>query len=260
MPTIQRDHVTIFFRDNGRGLPVLLLHPFPMTSEELGPQLEGLSARYRLIAPDHRGFGKSGAGAGPTEMSTIAADALAVLDSLGIDSAVVGGVSMGGYAALALLRLAPRRVKGLVLADTQAGPDDEEGRRRRLEIASRVEASGMSPLLELVPKLLGPRVDPAVRAQVEAMIRGNQPAGAAAAQRGMAARPDSRELLSRFDGPVLIIVGELDPLTTPEKAREMAALARRARVVEIPGVGHLANYEAPEAFNRALEEFLAGIE
>src|SRR5688572_1801209 len=121
MPTLQHDGVTLHYRDEGQGRAVLLLHAFPLSSGSFWPQLEVLSAKYRLIVPDHRGFGRSGTGKGPTEMSRIARDALAILDALKISRAIVGGVSMGGYAAMALTREDPGRVEGLVLADTQAG-------------------------------------------------------------------------------------------------------------------------------------------
>ena len=126
MGTVSVEGIPLFFRDVGQGLPVLLLHAFPLTGEAFRPQFDSeLSRRYRFIVPDHRGFGQSALGVGPTTMGRIAEDSLAILDHLKIDGAVVGGVSMGGYAAMALLRADPSRVKGLVLIDTQATADDD---------------------------------------------------------------------------------------------------------------------------------------
>src|SRR3982074_1233118 len=99
------DSGSIHYLDEGKGLPVLLLHAFPLNSLSFRPQVQALSSKYRLIVPDQRGFGKSSLGSGPTEMSALARDALALLDHLKISSAVIGGVSMGGYASMALLRL-----------------------------------------------------------------------------------------------------------------------------------------------------------
>ncbi len=141
MPTLTVDGVPLHYRDEGRGLPVLLFHAFPLNGDAYAQQVKALSGRYRFIIPDIRGFGQSGLGEGPTEMSRIAQDALALLDALNVESAVVGGVSMGGYATMALLREDAGRVRGLVLVDTQATADDEAGRARR-------EASAQEALRE----------------------------------------------------------------------------------------------------------------
>lgn len=262
MKILQVDGARIAFHDVGSGLPVLLLHGFPLTSESFRPQIDVLGKRFRLIVPDHRGFGESGSppASGPTEMSRIARDALAVLDSLGIRRAVVGGVSMGGYAAMALLREDPGRVAGLLLIDTQATADDEAGKARRADTAKAIGAKGTQALVEaMLDKLVAPGGDPAVRAKVEAMIRGNPPAGCIAAVQGMALRPDSQDILARFAGPALIAVGEKDAITPPAKAKELAKLLQGSTLVEIPRAGHLSNLEQPAAFNAAAEAFLASI-
>src|SRR5262245_44606987 len=102
MPSISVDGVDIFYRDEGRGMPVLLLHAFPLTHQLFDAQVAALSSKYRFITPDHRGFGKSGLGKGPTEMSRLARDAIAILNALSIPRAVIGGVSMGGYTTMAI--------------------------------------------------------------------------------------------------------------------------------------------------------------
>jgi len=239
-------------------VPVLLLHAFPLTGEMFDGQVSALSKRARFVVPDQRGFGKSSLGPGPATMEALAQDALAVLDHLGIGSAVVGGVSMGGYAALALLRADPGRVRGLVLADTQVSADDEAGRSAREELARAVLAGGMEVLVERqLPRLLSSRAPAGVRAAVEAMIRASAPLGAAAALRGMALRVDGRDILARFGGPTLVLVGSDDVVTPREKARAMADLVPGSELVEIPEAGHLANVEAPGPFNAALGRYLA---
>jgi len=260
MKSVQGDGVRIAFHDQGSGLPVLLLHGFPLTSESFRPQLDALGTRFRLIAPDHRGFGQSGPASGPTEMSRIARDALAVLDALGIRRAVVGGVSMGGYAAMAMLREDAGRVAGLLLVDTQPGADDEAGKARRAQTARDIEARGTQALVDsMLGKLVAEDCDPAVRAGVEAMIRSSGPQGCISAVQGMAMRPDSRDMLARFAGPALIVVGEKDPITPPAKAREMSALIAGSKVVEIAGAAHLSNLEKPAEFNAAAEAFLSSL-
>jgi pimeloyl-ACP methyl ester carboxylesterase len=176
---------------------------------------------------------------------------------LKLSTAVVGGVSMGGYAAMALLRENPGRVRALVLIDTQATADDQAGKQRREETAQAVLKDGMQVLVDgMLPKLLAPSAEAKVKAAVEAMIRSNSPKGAAAALRGMALRPDSQDILARYAGPALVVVGEQDAITPPEKAQQIASLIKGAKRVKIPGAGHLSNFEAPDAFNRALDEFL----
>ncbi|HVG62632.1 MAG TPA: alpha/beta fold hydrolase [Hyalangium sp.] len=260
MLTVTVDGIPLHYRDVGQGLPLLLLHAFPLNSSAFEPQVRALSGRYRFILPDHRGFGLSKLGEGPTEMSRIARDALALLDALKIGSAVVGGVSMGGYAAMALLREDAGRVRGLVLVDTQATADDEAGRARREASAKEALEKGVEPLVQtLLPRLLAAGPDSPVGHEVAAMMRAAAPEAVAAAQRGMALRQDSKDILARYAGPALVVVGENDAMTPQEKARQMADLISGARLEVIPGAGHLPNQEQPERFNEVLDSFLASL-
>jgi pimeloyl-ACP methyl ester carboxylesterase len=233
----------------------VLLHAFPLSGEMFEPQWSALQHRARFIVPDLRGFGESDAGSGPSEMGVMADDVLALLDHLAIDSAVVGGVSMGGYVSLALLRNDPSRVRALVLADTQTSADDAPARERREAAVREVLATGPAALVPMAEKLLGPAASPELRARVARWIATGSAEAFVAAQRGMALRPDARDILTRFGGPVLVVVGSDDVLTPPAKAREMAELSG-AELVEIPRAGHLANLEASDAFNAALARFL----
>jgi pimeloyl-ACP methyl ester carboxylesterase len=235
---------------------VVLLHAFPLTGEMFEPQCSALGGRARFIVPDLRGFGGSGTGAGPSEMGVMADDVLALLDHLAIDAAVVGGVSMGGYVALALLRNDPSRVRALVLADTQTFADDAPARERRETAVREVLANGPVALVPTAEKLLGPAASAELRARVARWITAGSAEAFVAAQRGMALRPDARDILARFGGPVLVVVGSDDVLTPPATARAMAELVPGAELVEIPRAGHLANLEAPDAFNAALARFI----
>lgn len=262
MPIAQIHGAPLHYQDHGHGLPVLLLHGFPLSSESFAPQLSGLSHRFRILAPDHRGFGGSGPNAdgAPLTMDQIARDGLGLLDHLGIDRAVVGGVSMGGYAAMALVREDAGRVLGLVLIDTQPGADDDAGKKTREDTAQAILDQGVGVLVErMLPKLLAPTASSAVRAETERLIRSASREGAAAASRGMASRLDSKDVLARFAGPALVVVGEHDAITPPEKARAMAELISGARLEVIPGAGHLSNLEAPGPFNRVMEAFLSQV-
>ena len=256
MPALERDRVTLHFYDHGEGRPLLLLHAFPLAGESFRPQWEGLSG-VRVIAPDHRGFGRSEGDGEVLTMEQIAEDALAILDSLGIEQTAIGGVSMGGYAAMALLREAPSRVTALALLDTHPRADDEAGKAKREAQARELLARGLDAAIEGVPKLLSPNARPDVRARVEAIVRTNRPERLAAAQRGMAERSDSRELLKRFSGPALVLGGADDAITPPAVLREMAELIDGAQVEIVEGAGHLAHLERPDAVNRALQRLLA---
>ncbi|WP_426751771.1 alpha/beta fold hydrolase [Myxococcus sp. Y35] len=261
MLTVTVDGVPLHYRDEGKGPPVLLLHAFPLNGSAFDAQVKALSGRYRFIVPDIRGFGQSSLGEGPTEMSRIARDALALLDALNIDSAVVGGVSMGGYAAMALLREDAGRVSGLVLVDTQATADDAEGKARREANAKQALDAGLEPIVEaMLPKLVAAGPDSPPGREVATLIREASPAGVAAAQRGMALRPDSKDMLARYAGPALVVVGEHDAITPLAKAKEMADLITGARLEVIPGAGHLSNQEQPERFNAVLDSFLSSLQ
>jgi pimeloyl-ACP methyl ester carboxylesterase len=258
MPSISLSGRTYAYEDRGDGLPVLLLHGFPFSSESWWPQLAAPPDGVRFIAVDHRGFGRSDPGDGPATMEAMAEDALALLDALELPSAVVCGLSMGGYVAIALTRLDPGRVRGLVLVDTQSFADDDAGRQRREAVARDVETNGLAGLVEtMLPRLLAPGADDEVRRRVESMMRAQSPQAVAAASRGMATRTDGKDILSRYGGPCLVIVGDADVVTPPEKARVLAGLVSGATLEIIPRAGHLTNLEQPAAFGAALERFVA---
>lgn len=255
--------------DVGEGVPLLLLHAFPLSRRMWQPQLAGLADSCRLLAPDLPGFGdarESGGGAAAAcLMEDMAAAAVARLDEAGVAAAVVCGLSMGGYVALALYEVFRERVRGLVLADTRAAADDEAGRGRRLESARAVESGGPPALAalasSLVPRLIAPRTR-TTRSELVAWlhreIAAAPPAGVAAAQRGMAERPDRTHLLPRIAVPTLVVVGEEDEITPPAESVILRDRIPGARLVTVAGAGHLSSLEQPEAWNAALREFLRG--
>jgi 3-oxoadipate enol-lactonase len=243
--------------------PVVLLHGFPFNRSLWREQVEALSETRRVVAPDLRGHGETSLGDGPATMEEMAEDLAALLDELEVGRAVVGGLSMGGYAALAFVRAHPERVAALILADTRAQADTDDVRRTREETARRALAEGMEPIADaIMPKLFAPATReqrPDLIARVREMILGTKPAGAAAALRGMASRRDQTDLLETIDAPTLIIVGSEDTVTPPADAEVMHAKIRGSRLVKIEGAGHVSNVERPGEFNRALAEFLDGL-
>jgi pimeloyl-ACP methyl ester carboxylesterase len=245
----------------GDGPPVLFLHAFPLGLAMWDAQAAALRSQHRVIRFDDRGFGASPPGDGLLSMERIADDAAALLDHLGIGQAVVCGLSMGGYAAFAMVRRHPDRLHGLVLADTRAPADTPEGRQGRAALAEKVLREGASAAAEaFVPKLLGEttlRDRPQVVARVRELILGNPPRGIADALAGLAARADSTSTLREIRMPVLVLCGEEDALTPPADAEALTKGIAGSRLVLLPRAGHLSNLEDPDAFNRALLGFLA---
>ncbi len=261
MPTTDTGEAKIHYQDVGAGKDVIvLLHAFPLHSGMWSRQLAAFSHRYRVIAPDYPGLGKSALRPEPSSMDILAGQVKALLDGLRIDRALVVGLSMGGYLAFELYRRRSALFRGLVLCDTHPGADTPEGAAGRETFARNAVEKGLHWVAdEMTPKLLRPSPDPAVVREVRALIGQGTPAGVAAAQRGMARRIDSTPTLATITCPTLVVVGEEDSLTPPVEAEKMVGLVKGARLVRIPGAGHLPNMEAPAAFDKALLDFANGL-
>jgi len=249
----------------GSGPPLVLLHAFPLSSQMWAAQRGGLSREADVITVDQRGFGESAAPDAvadvPPDLAVVAEDLAMLLDRLELPDVVLGGLSMGGYVAMAFLRRHADRVRGLILANTKASADTPEAAANRLRVAGAVEQAGDTEFLipELAPKLLGEsnrRRDPQLVHRVESMLRAAPPAAVAWAQRAMAARPDSFDVLRDVEVPVLVVAGDEDALMPRSEAQAMAAAVKDPELVFIPDAGHLTALEAPREFNAAVSEFL----
>jgi pimeloyl-ACP methyl ester carboxylesterase len=167
---------------------------------------------------------------------------------------------MGGYVAFELYRQVPSLFRGLVLCDTKPGADAPEARAAREQFAKSALEKGLGWVAdEMIPKLLRPEPDPHVVKEVRDLIRHGTPAGVAAAQRGMAERPDSTPTLAAIACPTLVVVGEADALTPPAEAEKMARAVKGAKLVRVRRAGHLSNLENAEAFGAALGAFVDGL-
>ena len=244
----------------GAGRPLILLHPFPLSANYWAPQLAAPPEGWRLLAPDFRGFGTQGAGDTPvTSLDDYARDVIAMLDTRGLDRAVIAGVSMGGYVALAMARLAPARVRALILANTRMDADPPENRANRMTMLDTIAREGSAGVARDMPKLFGEstiRDRPELVDRARAVIADAAPEGIAAAVRAIMTRPDATPVASAFTRPVLIVSGDEDALTPPPLQRDMRAAMPHARLEVISGAGHLASLEQPEAFNLILQRFL----
>jgi len=260
---------TIAYLDSAPGHASLrtyvLLHGFPLGANMWEPQMRAIPAGWRLITPDLRGFG------GSTDADSVtgvgiedyAADVTDLLGELGVKKAVIGGLSMGGYAAFALLRSAPEVAEALILADTRAGADNPEGRANRRGMLAVVDREGPSGVArEMMPKLIGhttKEANASVEPNVRRLIKQQSPVGVRCAILRMMHRPDSTPLLASIKVPTLVIVGAEDELTPVAESQRMAEAITGSKLVIIPGAGHLSNLEQPDAFNTALNGFLASL-
>ena len=246
--------------DTGSGPSLLLLHAFPLDASQWDHQVAALSGDFRCLRPDMWGCGESPELPEPllATLDGYAAAVLRSLDAAGVSEFVAVGTSMGGYAALALLRLDPERVNALVLASSRATADTPKQADNRRKMATLALRDGVETVVPMVKRLLGPRArdEPHIADPVVGRIRHCRPAGIAACQAAMACRPDSTPLLGLVDVPALVIQGDQDAIVSLDEAREEAAVLPRGELAVIPGVGHLANLEDPPAFTATLREFL----
>jgi pimeloyl-ACP methyl ester carboxylesterase len=258
--------VDLAYVDRGTGPPILLVHGFPLDHAMWSAQIDTLAGSYRVIAPDLRGFGQSTLGDADSHvgvsMERYADDLAELLDLLAVANPVVlAGFSMGGYIVWQFVRKHPVRLRALIQCDTRAAADSDEARAGRLKMAENVADWGSGRVFEMMaPKLFAPRTfetKPDVVEAVRKVIENTTPAAIAAAQRGMAARPDVSSLLPTINLPTLLIGGAEDAISPPNEMREVAAGIPGAEFVEIPAVGHMTTMENPEAVNAALAAFLS---
>lgn len=257
------DGLEVAYRACGQGPALVLLHAFPLDHRMWGGQLTGLAEVAHVITPDLPGFGRSQATDGHLSIDQLADWVHAFARVLGHERFVLGGLSMGGYVALSCALRHGLGLRGLVLADTRAGADSEDARERRFLQAAHIRANGLAQLAADMPgHLLAPAAAAGLghqRRQVSEWISQARPATVCGALQALADRPDQTASLSTIDLPTLVVVGEADSITPAAEAEAMAARLPQARVARIPGAGHLSAYEAPEAFNRAVTQFLQSL-
>ncbi len=238
------------------GVTLVLLHAFPL-DHRLFEELGRLPAD--VLTPDLPGFGGRELGRSDPDLDLFADSVIADLDAAGIERAVIGGVSMGGYVALNILARYPSRVRGLVLADTRASADPVAARENRAKMAAAADAGDAPSPMDLIHPLVSDftRAENVAALTRLAQIAADQPASTIAwAQRAMAARPARLTELAASQIPVLVLVGECDAVTGPEFAQQMADAAAESRLVVLPDVGHLTPLEDPAGFTTELAQWL----
>ena len=234
---------------------LVFLHAFPLAGSMWDREVGALGdAASPVLAPSFPGFGGTEL---PTRQPTLDdyADAVArAMDDARIDRAAIAGCSMGGYVAFSLWRRHRRRVAALALVDTRAEADAPDAAANRVRLAELLRAHGHDALLKSPPKWLRdgspawPRVKELVRAQPAEAI--------AQASIAMSRRPDSTRDLATIDVPTAVVVGEADAITPLAMARAMSDAIPQATLSVVPDAGHLANLDAPDAFEHALRAWL----
>jgi len=252
--------ISLAFDDRGSGLPLLLIHGFPLSRRIWEPQIGALKGEFRTVAPDLRGFGESDAPDGPYSMDLFADDMIGLLDHLGIGRAVVCGMSMGGYVAMNMLDRYQERVRAACFMVTRSAADDEAGRERRLNLAREVMDKGPQIVTDAFSRILfSSRAgdgDTELVAEVCRIMAQTSSRGLAGGLLAMRERQDYTGRLAGFTVPSLVIGAELDIAIPPEESRRLAAGLPDARLAIIPDAGHMAGMENPAAVNRELLEFL----
>jgi pimeloyl-ACP methyl ester carboxylesterase len=237
---------------------LVLIHAFPLGARMWAPQLAAFSG-WRIITPALPGF--DGSAAGTSSMEGFASHINSELDRLGIERAVIGGLSLGGYVTFGVIRQRPERASALILADTRCGADNDEGRAARHRMLALLEQKGpLGVFDEMRPKLFGKTTQAERRGVVEEgkwMVESQSPAAVAGAIRAMLDRPDSAPLLASIRVPTLVLVGDEDTMTPPSESERMHDGIAGSTLVRIPRAGHLSNLEDPAAFNAAVGTFLA---
>lgn len=245
----------------GSGRPLVLIHGFPLDHTMWKGQLSGLSDRYRVIAPDLRGFGKSDVTIEATTMEQYADDIAEMVEALGIDEPVgICGLSMGGYIAWQFFLRHRERLARLVLCDTRAVADTEDAARQRMRMAESVLMKGTDELADvMIPRLFAAstlKSNPSAVEATRAVIRGTDPVGVASALRGMAVRADFTPHLPSVKVRALLLCGEHDVISPAEEMRGIAAAMPQAEFIEIPDAGHMAPLENPATVNAAIRQAL----
>jgi len=236
--------------------PLVLLHAFPLDAGLWSGVIPELAADRTVVTPEFPGLGGA-PGRADASVDGFADDVAALIAGLPGGRAAVGGLSLGGYVALALAARHPERVAALVLSNTRAEPDTEEAAAGRHASAAAVRAGGYPEFLDgFVPRMVAPG-DMAALHATRAIADAQDPEAVARALEALAGRADRRPDLAAMDMPALVIAGSEDGLTPPALSEAMVAAMPDARLHVIGGSGHLTALERPEEWVAAVRPFLA---
>ncbi len=258
------ERIDIDYDDFGRGLPLVLLHAFPLSRAMWRAQVQDLGADHRVLAPNLRGFGGSSAWQGSPSVEVMADDVASLLDALKLTEPVaLGGLSMGGYVALAFARRHPQRLRALILADTKAEADNAEAKANRNTMIEFARGHSAADVIErMMPKMVSDKTRtqrPDVIDEVRSIASAQTTTAIIGALEALRDRPDATPGLADIKVPTLVIVGTEDALTPPTVAQVLVERIPQARLVTLEGAGHLSNLEHPSQFTEEVRSFLRGL-
>jgi len=248
--------------DAGEGHVLLFVHGFPLDYTMWAAQLDYFQQGYRVVAPDLRGFGKSGGADDLVTMERFADDLNSLLNALKIDEPItLCGLSMGGYIAFQFALKYPERLGRLILCDTKAAADSQEVQMNREVVASQVQEEGplflVEGMIEKLFALMTGQTHPEIVKQIREVIKYSSPLAVAGALRGMGQRIDVQPHLAEIDVPALVLCGSEDAITPPEEMEKFSRQMPKTEYHTIPGAGHMAPLEKPEFVNNLIQEFLS---
>jgi len=253
METVKLKSVRLAYARRGQGVPMMLVHGYPLDHSIWETVAGSLERTFDLIMPDLRGFGRSSTVDTPYTMDDLAEDLAGLLDALQIPETIIAGHSMGGYVALAFLSRFPTRTRGLALVSSQTAADPSDRKEGRYRTASEVAENGTTPVVAaMAPKL---SANPDVQQAMTRLMEKQSAAGIIGALRAMAERRDASSLLMSLRIPVTLVHGDADLLIPIDRAREVKAVVPHAHLVELAGVGHMPMLDAPAETAAALSRF-----
>jgi 3-oxoadipate enol-lactonase len=264
MPSVMLSDVGISYEDHGTGPSLLFIHGYPLHRQLWAGQWEKLSEIARVIVPDLRGHGESGAGNAPHTMEAFARDCFDLTEKLGISTPlIVCGLSMGGYIALAMLRMHPERMAGLILTATRSAADSTEAKANRDKAIQLAQTQGAKPVIDsMLPRLFSPKT---FASRTEIVHYAHEIMSAISVDtiikdlHGMRERPDSTALLAKSSQATLIIHGEDDQIVPLAEAQALQQTIPGAQLTVLPEAGHLLNLEQPHLFNAAIQQFIRNL-
>jgi len=254
--SVQVGSATIAYRVQGHGPAMMLVHGYPLSGELFAKNRAVLARRYTVVTPDLRGFGSSTTPDTKGGVELYAKDMLAVMDHLSIRRAIIGGMSMGGPVVLEMYREAPQRFRGMVLIDSTTSPANDVEKAQWPGFGKQARDKGVASMIPvLMPQMLTTPTrtgNPALVKYIGGIVKKGSVNAAVGGGDTLANRPDSRPMMAHAKIPVLIVVGQDDPIYPLEMAQKMHQDIPHSHLVVVPGAAHAAIIEKPEACNRAL--------
>ena len=246
---------------NSENPAIVLIHPFPFDSRLWFDVASDLADSYFVITPDLRGCGLTPLGAEPPNLDLLAEDIYELVTQAGLAGAIIGGISLGGYVAMALARKHPEIINGLILVDTKASADSQAAKENRLRVSVQMRESGKVELFadQMITNVVGDYTHanrPEVVLEVRDWMREANAESIAWLQEAMANRVESFETLASLEIPTLLIRGSQDSISTAEDFSQMEKKLRQVTYVQIPNSGHLPPIEDPIATTIAIENWL----